>query len=135
MVEMMASKSRTAAELLDHLRRLGVTATVRGERNDRLYLHPRAPLSGVLLAEIRNHKHEIIARLLDRQPFQPDQIRADDRRTWPAYLHRLERLSREQFGEEAAERQVQAEMAFLATAEPRGWTVLPDGLGETETPS
>ena len=51
-----------------------------------------------------------------------------DRSTWPAYLVRLERLSLEQFGPEAAARQVRAELAFLANAEAAGWMVLTSGL-------
>ncbi len=41
-------------------------------------------------------------------------INPHDRSTWPPYLVRLERRSREAFGPEAARRQVTAELAFAA---------------------
>jgi hypothetical protein len=117
---------RSTYELLVDLRRRGVRVTVEGPD---LVLTPGKRVPSELIPELRRRKPEILL-VLDLERIDPE-----DRDTWPEYLRRLERISREQFGEEAAQRQVQAEMAFLATAEARGWTVVPDGLGETEKPS
>jgi len=47
-----------------------------------------------------------------------------DRSTWPRYVLDLERKARETCGSHASDRQVQAELLFLAGASAEGWTVL-----------
>jgi hypothetical protein len=59
-------------------------------------------------------------------------IDPSDRSTWPPYLLQLERISREQFGEEAARRQVAAEFAWLRTAPAEGWRILAPPIGGEE---
>jgi hypothetical protein len=64
----------------------------------------------------------------DPVPLDPRKVDPSDRSTWPAYLVELEQTTREQLGTEAAERQVRAEMAFLARADAEGWVVFPHGI-------
>ena len=53
----------------------------------------------------------------------------DDPGTWPPYLRRLHEIALTHFGLVASRRQVDAEIAFLRTADEERWQVLEDGLG------
>ena len=52
-------------------------------------------------------------------------IDIDDPNTWPPYVRRIEAIARQQFGREAARRQVVAEIAFLnGEGREDGWVAV-----------
>ena len=64
--------------------------------------------------------------LADGQAGSPE-VDANDPSTWPAYVRRIEATTREHFGDEAARRQVVAEIVFLNTrARAEDWIVVTD---------
>ena len=57
-------------------------------------------------------------------------IDIDDAATWPPYVRRIEAIARQQFGHEAARRQVIAEIAFLnGEGREDGWVVVDSRVG------
>ena len=58
-------------------------------------------------------------------------VNPDDPETWPPFIRWIESVTRAQFGPEAANRQVAAELFFLRRSGEAGWIILPHGLFET----
>lgn len=57
-------------------------------------------------------------------------IDLNDPTTWPPYVRRIEAIARQQFGHEAAHRQVLAETAFLnGEGREDGWVVADSRVG------
>jgi hypothetical protein len=106
--------TQSPSKLLCELSRLGATATV---ENGTLVVRPGSCVPAELIHELRRLKPALMQHLILAS------IDPEDRSTWPPYLIRLESHSRKAFGEEAARRQVRAELAFLKTGADEGWLV------------
>jgi len=76
-----------------------------------------------MVPELRERKRELLQTLVEGSP----EVDANDPSTWPPYVRRIEATTREHFGNEAARRQVAAEIAFLnGNLLDEGWTLLTD---------
>ena len=111
----------SASDLLQRLDTLGVTVTaVDGD----LVLRPASAVPKEMVPELRKRKSELMRTLADGQAGSPE-VDADDPSTWPPYVRRIEATAREHFGDDAARRQVCAEIAFLnGCAQTEGWIVV-----------
>ena len=119
----------STSELLERLDSLGVTIAT---EDGNLVLRPASAVPKAMVPEIRECKADLI-RALGATRFYPSKVCPDDPLTWPPYLCRIEATAREHVGEEAARRQVAAEIAFLEwCANDESWIILPHGLDKEE---
>ena len=113
--------THSESDLLERLDSLRVTATVEGGN---LVLRPGSLIPTDMVPELRKRKADLI-RILAQGQAESLEVDADDPSTWPPYVRRIETTAREHFGDEAARRQVAAEIAFLkGRARTEGWIVV-----------